>query len=361
MDTNIRKQLLVKYNAPAWMESLQNIPTHRIKAAIENTPIERWYLPGVPDGFEVYIKREDLTGNVLSGNKVRLFEFAFGEAIQHDCTSICSAGRTQSNEMRTMAIMASSLGMSAHIVVFDAEKENNEGNNLLLCMSGAHRYLMPNNVDKSDVDKDVWTRVKMLAEQIRKESGENVYIFKASTNPCIFGYLNVFDEMLRQDVESFSDIVVGCVAGKTSFGLGVGSHLNGCNIKIHSLVIGQSKAYAVTAMNKMLQYVGLQAPDGSGSAPEEFVHMTENLGAGYGISTQEEIEFVKQVAAQTGIFLGLTYSGKAAYHMVKQLNEQPEQFRGKKILFIHTGDVFGLFDGRMRNTYDNEKESVTML
>ena len=42
--------------------------------ARENTPIERWYLPGVPDGFEVYIKREDLTGCTMSGNKVRIEE-----------------------------------------------------------------------------------------------------------------------------------------------------------------------------------------------------------------------------------------------------------------------------------------------
>ena len=35
-----------------------------------DTPIHRWYLPGVPDGFEVYIKREDMSGSDLSGNKV---------------------------------------------------------------------------------------------------------------------------------------------------------------------------------------------------------------------------------------------------------------------------------------------------
>ena len=34
------------------------------------TPIHRWYLPGIPDDVEVYIKRDDMTGSVLSGNKV---------------------------------------------------------------------------------------------------------------------------------------------------------------------------------------------------------------------------------------------------------------------------------------------------
>ena len=34
------------------------------------TPIHRWSLLGLPEEFELYIKRDDLTGAALSGNKV---------------------------------------------------------------------------------------------------------------------------------------------------------------------------------------------------------------------------------------------------------------------------------------------------
>ena len=34
------------------------------------TPIHKWTPSNIPDGFEVSIKREDLTGSTLSGNKV---------------------------------------------------------------------------------------------------------------------------------------------------------------------------------------------------------------------------------------------------------------------------------------------------
>ena len=43
------------------------------------------------------------------------------------------------------------------------------------------------------------------------------------------------------------------------------------------------------------------------------------------------------VARETSIVLHPVYTGKAAYHMVKQLNNNPDVFKGKKILFIHTG------------------------
>jgi len=34
------------------------------------TPIHHWDLPGVPAGFQVWVKRDDMTGSTLSGNKV---------------------------------------------------------------------------------------------------------------------------------------------------------------------------------------------------------------------------------------------------------------------------------------------------
>ena len=46
-----------------------------LQASMDNTPIHRWYLPDVPDEFEVYIKREDLTGCTLSGNKVSATDY----------------------------------------------------------------------------------------------------------------------------------------------------------------------------------------------------------------------------------------------------------------------------------------------
>ncbi len=48
-------------------------------------------------------------------------------------------------------------------------------------------------------------------------------------------------------------------------------------------------------------------------------------------------EFICKVATSTGIVLDPSYSGKAAFHLVKQLQENPERFKGRKILFIHTG------------------------
>ena len=41
-----------------------------IQLANPNTPIQEWNIPGIPKGFSLSIKREDMTGSTLSGSKV---------------------------------------------------------------------------------------------------------------------------------------------------------------------------------------------------------------------------------------------------------------------------------------------------
>jgi D-cysteine desulfhydrase len=41
------------------------------------------------------------------------------------------------------------------------------------------------------------------------------------------------------------------------------------------------------------------------------------------------------------------YTGKAIYALEKELQINPERFKGNKILFIHTGGIYGFIDGSM--------------
>lgn len=62
---------LQPYASPPWASGLGLIPAQRCRLAVLPTPIHRWAVPGVPPGCELHIKRDDLTGMQLSGNKVR--------------------------------------------------------------------------------------------------------------------------------------------------------------------------------------------------------------------------------------------------------------------------------------------------
>jgi D-cysteine desulfhydrase len=66
------------------------------------------------------------------------------------------------------------------------------------------------------------------------------------------------------------------------------------------------------------------------------------VGLGYAQSRPEELELIRDVAREEGIFLDPVYTGKAFFGMAKELERNPKCF-GERIVFLHTGGIFGLF------------------
>ena len=50
-------------------------------------------------------------------------------------------------------------------------------------------------------------------------------------------------------------------------------------------------------------------------------------------------EFIREVAQKTGIILDPVYTGKAVRGMLEELAKNPTRFRGRHILFLHTGEI----------------------
>ena len=38
------------------------------------------------------------------------------------------------------------------------------------------------------------------------------------------------------------------------------------------------------------------------------------------------------------------YSGKALYKLLEEMRSAPEDWRGRKVLFLHTGGLLGMYD-----------------
>lgn len=85
---------------------------------VSNTPSHPWLRYG---GCDIHIKRDDLTGCELSGNKIRKFEYLLGEAIEQGCKAIITCGNIQSNHCRAAAACAARLGLECHLFIRTAE------------------------------------------------------------------------------------------------------------------------------------------------------------------------------------------------------------------------------------------------
>lgn len=77
-----------------------------IEVAMKPTPIQKLRsFPQLPSNFEIFIKRDDLTGFFLSGNKVRKLEFLLADALRKKADTLITCGGFQSNHARATTIL----------------------------------------------------------------------------------------------------------------------------------------------------------------------------------------------------------------------------------------------------------------
>ncbi|KAH3841240.1 hypothetical protein DPMN_114699 [Dreissena polymorpha] len=334
------------YAPPPWANILKNIPKHKIKLGNLNTAIHDWRIKGIPSDVKLSIKRDDMTGSTLSGNKVRKLEFLMADCVSQRCTHVVTCGGIQSNHCRAVAVCARQLGLQPHLILRSGTQVVDdigcEGNLLLDRLCASKIYLVPR---QSPYLTCLKPRMDALSEHIRSTTGESCYAIPVGGSNVIglWGYISLFAELESQGVlEDYDDIVFATGSGGTASGLAIGNYLTGSKLRIHGVSVCDDKHYFHQHCNEMIQAVGLDARS------EDILDIIDgHKGQGYGLSAQEELDFILEVASSTGIMLDPVYTGKAVYGLVKELNTNPDMFKGKRILFLHTGGVFGLFDRRM--------------
>src|SRR5258708_33700038 len=92
-------------------------PPARLELALAPTPILKLDRLSRRLGVELHVKRDDLTGLLESGNKVRKLEFLVGEALQQGADTLVTCGALQSNGCRAVAAVAARLGVRAVLLV----------------------------------------------------------------------------------------------------------------------------------------------------------------------------------------------------------------------------------------------------
>ncbi|XP_030838186.1 bifunctional D-cysteine desulfhydrase/1-aminocyclopropane-1-carboxylate deaminase, mitochondrial [Strongylocentrotus purpuratus] len=352
---------LLPYDAPEWTSRLAVIPKYRVQLGSLGTPIQRWRLPGMPEDFQVHIKRDDMTGSVLSGNKVRKLEFLMADCLDQGCESIITCGGVFSNSCRAGAIAARQMGLDSHLFLWSESTDLPfTGNALLDRLVGCNFYLMPLDCP---LETQVYPRMKLLQDHIQKTTNKKAYRlpFGGSNEVGVWGYIECFRELMGQGLlDRFTDIVIAAGSSGSVTGLAIANYLTGSKLKIHGFAACKDQMFFYDLGDKTLQSLGLQDADGAGVKAVDIMHIRDEVvGIGYAVNTSEELECIEQVAMNTGILVDPVYSGKATYHLLKLMNEKPGTFKGKQILFIHTGGVFDLFSGAVgsRLTKKGHKEN----
>ncbi|NQX88955.1 MAG: pyridoxal-phosphate dependent enzyme, partial [Halioglobus sp.] len=89
------------------------------------------------NGHRLWVKRDDLTGCEMSGNKVRKLEFITAYAIDNGYDTLITCGGLQSNHCRATAFAGARCGLSVHLLLRGDETNAPAGNLLRDRLAGA--------------------------------------------------------------------------------------------------------------------------------------------------------------------------------------------------------------------------------
>lgn len=294
------------------------------------TPLERLERTGARLGIDLWVKRDDLTGAALSGNKVRKLEFLCGEARAADADLLVTCGAVTSNHCRATAVAAARLGMGSHLVLRGEEPAVPDGNLLLDRLVGA---------ETTFITQAQWVERDGIMERIAADAraaGRRPYVIPEGGSNAVgaLGYACAAGEIAAQ-AEALG-IDVGQVwhatgSGGTTAGLALG--FEGSDVSVHGVAVCDDAAYFDAAITRITA-----AFDG---APRWTI-VDGYQGRGYARTTDDELAFHAEIARTEGLILDPVYSGKAfrALCLEAEAGRLPTD---RAVVFVHTGGIFGLF------------------
>ncbi len=296
----------------------------KLDLARKPTPLEKH----VVDGKEIWIKRDDLTEFVASGNKIRKLEYLLGEAVERKASVVITCGAVQSNHARATNYLAKRLGMEVILYLKEWYPGKESGNFFLNSLMGGEI----NVISAQDYE-----RVDEVMEEKRKElekEGKIAYVIPEGGSNALGsrGYEDAVFEMARQvDLSEFDAIYVATSSAGTYAGILSGVKKLGLRIDVRGVVIHRKPVdFVVEKIKRILKELGNDDTSG--------INIIQGFeGKDYAYPSEEDLRTIKLVAEQTGVILDPVYTAKAFRGTLETMGEK------EKVIFVHTGGTFGLF------------------
>lgn len=326
----------------------QKVPLARL-----NTPLV--FLPRLSAAWgdvNIWMKRDDLTGSLLTGNKVRKLEYVLQQALELGLDGVVTAGSAQSNHCRATAAACAQLGLKCHLLLRETsqtEKALYSGNCFLSHLMGATIHW----IERYASEKSICSAMSNLIES-QSYLGESLQAIPigASDDLGLWGYIECAGE-LKNDCAAagITPSWMACASGSsgTQAGLTLGAHLFNLPAQVIGMAVCDNAEYFEARVRQDVQrWSTRQAQWQTGRAPENLldgilIYCDDRfIGKGYGKASSEVLELIKDVARLEGIALDPVYTAKAMLG-VKTWIREGKVAAGEDIVFIHTGGVYGLF------------------
>lgn len=302
---------------------------------IIKTPIKR--LKGLKTKTQIFIKRDDLNGLLISGNKARKMIYLIADAKRKKCDTIITCGPIQSNHCRTAAAFAQRFGFECHLLLRVRGKPGKlyTGNFLLDKLLGATiKYITP-----AQYQHRIEVMERYAAGLKRKKRKPYIIPEGGSNEIGALGYVDCMREMVdfikKQKIEA---VYCAVGSGGTYAGLLIGKKLLKLRIDLNGVIICDTIAYFREKIGEICKNA-IDRFEMDFKINEAEMNLIDGyIGKGYGIPYHQELQTIRKIA-KLGIILEPVYTGKAFYGMLSHLKRK----KYKRVIFIHTGGIFSIF------------------
>jgi len=301
-------------------------------------------------GPRLFIKRDDLTGLGLGGNKLRKLEYAMAEALACGATTIITIGGPQSNHVRLTTAAANRLGLKTILVLRGDEPPRATGNLLvdrILGPAEIHFVEADGYPSKNGLDRIADEKAAQIAARLEAK-GETPYIIP---NGCkaihgAFGYAGCVLETVTQlqAVHLAPSAIVAAVGtSSTLTGLILGSHLYAYGeIDVIGISVAGPADTVTTRIARQLDEA-VERLELDLEIPKSAIEILDDyVGTGYGIPTDAMVKAVLLTARSEGVVLDPVYTGKAMSGLIDLIRKGRFSKRDVVVL-LHTGGIPGLF------------------
>jgi len=286
------------------------------------------------DGIDLWIKRDDLTGLAMGGNKTRKLELLLAEAEAQGARTLVTRGAAQSNHCRQTAAAAAARGLQSILVLRGEPPVSVNGNLLLDQLLGARL---------------VWTHGRdpqfVLEQTVSEAEADHLrpYLvpYGGSSPLGASAYALALEECLAQGPAP-AWIVAASSSGGTQAGLVAGARLLGFKGKILGISVDMSSAALRTEVARLATEVCALFGNPSHVSPDDILVDDRFAAPGYAVLTAVERKAIDVFARQEGILLDPVYTGRAAGGLLT-LAREGGFGAGEKVMFWHTGGTPALF------------------
>jgi D-cysteine desulfhydrase len=318
-------------------------PIPRVELAHAPTPLLKLERLSTELGVELWVKRDDLTGLLETGNKIRKLEYLIGEALAQRADTLITCGTLQSNCCRAVSAVAARLGLKAMLALKGVPPPEYDGNLLLDRLLGAEvRYC---------TDEE-WEKVDQVMQEMAgraRAAGGTPYVIPESGATVVgaLGYFSCGQEIaqqVRHGAPEFDTIVITAFSGGSQAGLLMAKQLTGLQAEIVGVPIAweaeRVRSYVTDVIEQARRRLSLAV-----QVPDEIRLLDGYQGAGRAEVAPEDLAMVLRVARREGVVLDPVYTAKAFGGLLDHIRRQPGSL-GRRICFIHTGGVFSIYPFR---------------